>query len=115
MLYRLAFQCCKNATKDLKIPRVNHSLTTHAAEWSPQIMEGKMFDRGQRQLIMLEQIKRAVHKNREVLVILRDHSAIFGRAPAIIEDKQIQFCSSDNKLPVVLPLEKIWTVGAAGV
>jgi hypothetical protein len=53
--------------------------------------------------------------NREVLIILRDHSAIFGRAPVIIEDKQIQFCSSDNKLPVVLPLEKIWTVGAAGV
>jgi hypothetical protein len=72
-----------------------------------------MFTGVARQLVVLEQIKRAVHENREVLITLRDHSTFLGRAPIIVDSKQIQFCCGENKLPTVLPVEKIWTVGAA--
>jgi hypothetical protein len=74
-----------------------------------------MFNRAARQLIVLEQIKRAVQENREVLITLRDHSTFLGRPPVIADTKQIQFCAGERTLPVILPVDKIWTVEAAMV
>jgi hypothetical protein len=38
------------------------------------------------------------------LITLRDHSTVMGRRPIIVGNKEIQFCSTERRKPVVLPL-----------
>src|ERR1044071_8108167 len=64
-----------------------------------------------------EKLNVPAHKNRalcapvyEILITLRDHSTVMGRRPIIVGHKEIQFCSSESRKPVVLPLDHIWSV-----
>jgi hypothetical protein len=63
--------------------------------------------------VVLEQIKRCTRKNCEILITLRDRSSILGGAPVIVGAEEIQFCSPETSLPIVLRLDKIWSIGAS--
>jgi hypothetical protein len=69
-----------------------------------------MSDAADKHRFLLTRIKRCVHKNREILITLRDRSTVMGRAPVIVGYEEIQFCSIETRMAVVLPLDNISTV-----
>jgi hypothetical protein len=75
-------------------------------------MQALVLEQVQRSVVV-EQIKRCTRKNCEILITLRDHSSILGGAPVIVGAEEIQFCSPETRLPVVLRLDKISSIGAS--
>ena len=63
--------------------------------------------------VVVEQIKRCTARNCDILITLRDHSSILGGAPVIVGAEEIQFCSPETRMPVVLRLDKIRSIGAS--
>jgi hypothetical protein len=71
-----------------------------------------MFGQSIRRASALRQIKKYAGENCEITLTLRNHSRILGCAPIIVGGEQFQFCSLESGSPIVLPLDKIWSIAA---